>query len=112
MVEVSLEVDESGLVRVVRAAGHAGGFRKGRNPVCAAASVLLRTFLRWLEEEKLIRVEGEAPAPGYVFAKIGSVPIEIAGPYEGASRYLIGGLTDLADEDPDQIELRITRFKE
>jgi uncharacterized protein YsxB (DUF464 family) len=112
MVQIDLEVDSAGLVKAILASGHAKGFRKGENPVCAAATVLIRTFLRWLDHEKSILVDGDAPSPGCVFARIGTVPEEMADRYLGACRFLITGLTDLQEDDPEQIDIRVKRFKE
>ncbi len=112
MVQVTVSVDSDGAIRELEAEGHAEGFEKGSNPVCAAATVLVRTYLRWLESGGVEPVEGKAPEPGVLYARIGRPDRDRRALVEGASGFLLTGLADLQEMFPRQCSLRVLRFKE
>lgn len=112
MVRVTVSVDADGAIRELEAAGHAEGFEKGANPVCAAATILIRTYLRWVESGGGEPAAGNAPEPGVLYARIGRPDREKAAQYKGASGFLLTGLADLQETFPRQCSLRVQRFKE
>lgn len=112
MIRVSLYLDDKGTVRSLRADGHADGYVQGKNPVCAAATMLLRTYLRWVENGGEERVTGDAPEPGNLYAEIGEAKGDRVLLHRGAAELLITGLSDLEETFPQQCSLRVKRFKE
>ncbi len=59
MIRIQSTIDRNGVIRLLKADGHAGNQLAGQNPVCAGATVLLRTTAKWLEKEKDLEVSGE-----------------------------------------------------
>lgn len=112
MVTVIVSLDEAGIVREMTAEGHALGFAKGENPVCAAVTVLVRTYLRWIEIGGIESVEGKAPKSGVLYASVGKPCRERESLFQGASQFLLTGLSDLHETFPRQCSLRVKRFKE
>jgi uncharacterized protein YsxB (DUF464 family) len=112
MVEVTVAIDSAGIVREISAVGHVGGYKKGSNPVCAAVTILVRTYLRLVESGGCEPVEGEAPKAGELFARIGKPGEDRQKQLLGAGEFLLTGLSDLQETFPQHCVLRVQTFKE
>ena len=106
MIRVGIARSTDGSVRRLTATGHAVAGPLGGNIVCAAASVLIRTAARALEEESGIRLTGGAGARGEFLAEIESVSPDRLDWVRGVTDSLLRGLEDLAADYPHEVEVR------
>jgi uncharacterized protein YsxB (DUF464 family) len=106
MIRVAVRLDANDVVTRLQASGHAGGTR-GNDIVCAAASTLLRTFARTLENHSRVAITGGAKQRGEMSVRIGSYDAEDRSWLAGITGFLIQGLTDLSSDFPDRCEIVI-----
>jgi uncharacterized protein YsxB (DUF464 family) len=107
VISIEISVDSGGLVRSCHAAGHAGAGPAGGDIVCAAVSVLVRTFVRVISPHPGITAQFSAPMRG---------EFEFSADYteEGesflycAGLFLLEGFKSLAEEYPKSCILKIT----
>ena len=108
MIEIEAVLDENGILRACKAAGHAGAGPKGTDIVCAAVSVLMRTAVRVLSGREGITIRYEAPEPGFLFLEAGYTA-EGGDFLSAAGVFLIEGLASIAEEYPQHCTLTIRR---
>lgn len=111
MVQAFLAFDSSGCLRRVRLTGHAGFSIKGSDVVCAAASVLVRTFVRTLEAHDG-RVHGAVPSDPGDFRLDLPAGSRADAWLTGVTDSLVVGLADLAEEYPGFCALTIEQYSE
>jgi uncharacterized protein YsxB (DUF464 family) len=109
MIEIAAIVSPQGLLRSCKASGHAGWGKAGRDIVCAAVSVLMRTGLEALQSRSGIKVEG--------YAEKGECWIEVSCDSDegdksrdflmGVGTFLLKGLQSVADEYPRYCRMNI-----
>lgn len=107
MVNVAIVRDNEGRICALRASGHAGGTKKGENLVCAASSILLRTFVQSIEHTNEAVITGGAPEPGELQINIeykSSVKSEY---FMALADFLVSGLLSLQKDFPFQVALLI-----
>ncbi|MCL2069695.1 MAG: ribosomal-processing cysteine protease Prp [Treponema sp.] len=108
MIQADLVLDEAGLLCSCRVTGHAGAGKLGSDIVCAAVSVLTRTFVRVLGEREGITLRGDA-------RERGNFLVEVEYASEGreflaaAGAFLMEGLLSVSTEFPDNCKLIIKR---
>lgn len=107
MIEVTIRLNESGVISGITAVGHSGAAAKGHDIVCASASVLFRTLGRSLEGKEGMVVEGSADSRGEFFLEVVSCPRTLHGWLEGITSYILTGLKDLEAENPDELSVSI-----
>ena len=106
MITIDIVLDKTGIFRSCSASGHAGAGKTGSDIVCAAVTVLLRSFARVVSGRKGISIQSSAPKPG-------SLQLEMDYSAEGkdflsaAGEYLITGLESVAEEYPGNLKLNI-----
>jgi len=105
-VRIFLAVSPDGLLRRFEAEGHAGVKAAGSNIACAAVSVLLRTAGRICTERGLA-VEGGAGSPGEMRLVVSPESDTSSGWLRGVSDFLLRGVSDLKDEFPKEIVVRV-----
>ena len=109
MIKIEAVLEEDGTLRACKAIGHAGAGKAGTDIVCAAVSVLMRTALITLSGRKGIEIRYDAPAPG-------QMRLETDYEAEGkdflfaAGVFLIEGLKSVAQEYPQNCEIKIRRI--
>ncbi len=101
MIEVTIRLDDSGVLSGIRATGHSGAAARGHDVVCASASVLLRTLGRVVEARRGIDVKGSADSRGEFFLEIGSVEDTEYCWLRGVTAFVVAGLADLETEYPE-----------
>jgi len=109
LVEIEAVLDEDGILRSCKAAGHAGVGKTGSDIVCAAVSVLMRTAVRILSGREGITVRCDAPEPGFLsletdYTAKGKEFLFAAG------IFLTDGLSSVAEEFPQNCKLKIRRM--
>jgi len=97
---------KQGLPARITSDGHAGSVVSGADPVCAAVSVLLKTFARTLLAEEGIRVDGSALRRGSFEVRILSVEPAACERFRGIAATVMQGLSDLATEYPKSVRLQ------
>jgi len=103
-----LVLDEAGLLRTCRVSGHSGAGKRGEDIVCAAVSVLTRTFVRLLSKREGITIRGEIPEEGNFYLETeytaeGREFLAVAG------AFLIEGLLSVSEEFPDYCRVNTER---
>jgi uncharacterized protein YsxB (DUF464 family) len=106
LIEIEALVDQAGLLRACKAAGHAGTGRAGTDIVCAAVSVLTRTAIRTLSNRKGIVIRSGAPEPGLWWMEA-DYTAEGKEFLSAAGVFLTEGLASVAEEFPAYCTLTI-----
>lgn len=109
MIEVRACLGADGVLRRVDSSGHAGTGSAGRDLVCAAVSVLLRTAYEVLAQVPGTRVEGSAPEPGSLWFSLRDYPPGDADRLRGIGDFLLTGLSGLEREYPGALKLTMER---
>jgi len=109
MTEVRVWLGTDGVLRRVDSSGHAGTDGAGRDLVCAAASVLLRTAYEALAQVSGTRVEGSAPEPGRLWFSLKDFRPGDADRLRGIGDFLLTGLSGLEREHPGALKLTTER---
>lgn len=109
MIEVRARLGADGVLRRVDSSGHAGTDGGGRDLVCAAASVLLRTAYEALAQVSGTRVEGSAPEPGRLWFSLREFQPGDTDRLRGIGDFLLTGLSGLEREHPGALKLTTER---
>ncbi|MDR2480400.1 MAG: ribosomal-processing cysteine protease Prp, partial [Treponema sp.] len=104
LIEIEAVLDEAGLLRSCRAAGHARAGKAGTDIVCAAVSVLIRTAVHTLSNREGISVRGDAPEPGLLWLEA-DCSAEGREFLSAAGAFLLNGLGSVAEEFPEFCKL-------
>jgi len=107
VIRLSLRLRADGCLQGFSASGHAGAGPRGRDAVCAAVTVLLRTAARLLAAQPDLQVSGEAPAEGEMRLALEPPPEERREWVRGVTATLVTGLTDLDREFPGRLKLEV-----
>ena len=108
MIRAELVLDEAGLLRSCRVQGHAGAGKQGNDIVCAAVSVLTRTFVRVLSGRKGVEIRGSIPEQGNFWVEAGYTQ-DGREFLAAAGAFLTEGLLSVSEEFPDYCRLIIER---
>ena len=103
-----MAVDKAGLLGSCRVSGHAGAGKRGSDIVCAAVSVLTRTFIRVLSGREGVKLRGSIPEQGNFWVETEYTP-EGREFLAGAGAFLIEGLLSVSAEFPDYCKVTIER---
>ena len=98
MINIALYFDNVGLLKRCRAEGHAGADSKGNDIVCAAVSVLLRTYCTLLKKAGIISKE-DTPHRGAFFLEAEATQ-ETAFFLFAVGSFLKEGLQSVSEEYP------------
>ena len=111
MITVRAVIDEDGCLRSLSVGGHAssdaGGF--GSNVVCAAVTGIVRAAAEALSRRATIRAAGTAPAPGTLELEVLARDADDAEWLRGVGDVVLTGVGRIAGDEPDEVELTITR---
>ena len=107
MICVSVTLDEGGCLKGLRASGHSFLHGKAFSPVCAAVSALLGTAAGLFEAESSLKAQVSLPAEGEMELSIGEVPAALRQRCRGVTDFLVYGLTRIAAQEPDDLDLEI-----
>lgn len=113
MIKVDIEVDERGCIKSLSASGHAGFARKGKDIVCAAASILIDTTAKMVDKTDGAKVIcSKEQARGNVFFTVETTGgnSETEGRLRYAADFLIAGLKKVESEYPRHLELTVSGF--
>jgi uncharacterized protein YsxB (DUF464 family) len=109
MTSVLLVRGSNGAFRSCSAEGHAGFAGAGADIVCSAVTVLLRTTMQTLSDSDGIRLEADTSARGTLSfsARAERPSSETDARLLYAGDFLEHGIASLAEEYPENVELRI-----
>jgi uncharacterized protein YsxB (DUF464 family) len=107
VIRLRVRLRPDGCLAGFAASGHAGAGPQGRDAVCAAVTVLLRTSARVLSSRPELRVSGEAPAEGDMRLEMEPPPQALREWVRGVTDTLVAGLTDLDREFPGRLKLEV-----
>ena len=109
MVQVLLECSSEGLLQTCTAEGHADYAPKGHDIVCAALSCLLRTVLAQLEKSKTLVVKMQIQNRGILAFSVEEFDKNDEFLLKYASDFLKTGISQLVEEFPEHISLRVDK---
>ncbi|MBN2553970.1 MAG: ribosomal-processing cysteine protease Prp [Spirochaetales bacterium] len=101
-------MDHRGSLRGFSVSGHAESGQRGQDLVCAAVSALLRTAARILELQPDIGVRGGASEDGRMELLLDRLPPARRQWLAGVTDFLVRGVRDLQEENPEAISVRVT----
>jgi hypothetical protein len=107
VIRLSLRLRADGCLCGFSASGHAGAGPRGRDPVCAAVTVLLRTTARLLSAQPDLKVSGQAPEEGEMRLELAPPPAKRKEWVRGVTATLVAGLADLDREFPGRLKLEV-----
>lgn len=109
MILVQVSVDNRGVLRDLKAAGHAEMGTAGSDILCSAVSILIRTAARTLEGRGVLadRADGRDRQRGEFLLTVEGDEMKDREWLSGISSYLMCGLNDLAAEYPEKIQLEV-----
>ncbi len=108
MTDILLVCDKEGCFRSVTALGHASFARKGKDIVCAAETIVLRTVLNVLKNTEGVNVNANTASRGTLaFSVEASVSsVEITERLKCMADFVREALTSLSEEYPEYVHLR------
>jgi hypothetical protein len=110
VIRVTIATDSDGLLRELRATGHANWARPGRDIVCAAATCLIRTTAAALAERQGVECRGGI-ADAELSLLVDRIPTELSAWVQGVTDVLTRGIGDLEREYPKSLRLTRRRYK-
>ena len=111
MLKILISLDIQNVLREIRASGHAGDAAKGCNTVCAAATSLIRSACRTVNNDSEIESVFSATEPGQLDFSIFKYNLLKSEWLKGITDYLLTGLTDLDNEYPEYFDINITTIE-
>jgi len=112
MISIEVQWDGNNCIRRLKASGHAGWDRKGKDIVCAAVSNDLRTAAQLLEAKEGIRLSGESRERGELSFTVEKINDDTADWLKGISDFLTFSLVQLEKEFPQEIRVEFIACKE
>ena len=108
MIVIDITLDNEGVLHSCTAQGHALAGQAGTDIVCAAVSVLLRTFLRLAEIRPELSVQADTARAGFIGFTVASTA-QGRDFLRAAGGFLIEGLSSVAGEYPSNCKLTIKK---
>lgn len=105
ILKICFKTDTSGVIVFVKAFGHAGSTASGKNIVCGAVTILLRTAYRTFLAKNGIKAVVRAEKEGQLYFQVENYLPENCQQLKGITDYLLTGLKDMESEYPDYIKL-------
>ena len=111
MIGVRAVIDEDGCLLSLSIGGHASSEagRFGENAVCAAVTGIVRAGADAISRRTTIRASGSAPAPGAFELRVLERDATDSEWLRGVSDVVLTGVGRIAGDEPDEVELTITR---
>lgn len=110
MIAVVVVLDDRGALNRMNLSGHAGYWRRGGDPACAATTLLVRSVARLVASLDGWTINGGAENPGALSVEIEKRPMDSDVWLRGVTDTLLQGLADIAREYPDSIKLKLERI--
>ncbi|OHD30589.1 MAG: hypothetical protein A2087_14365 [Spirochaetes bacterium GWD1_61_31] len=106
-VHIDIVLAPDGIIRRVRADGHAGKAAAGNNLLCAAITVLLRSLFESWSRYPGVTLDGAAARPGQLAFRLEAFDPALTATLRGGSDILLVGLAGLQREYPDGLVVEI-----
>ncbi len=106
MTEILLVCGSDGAFRRFQASGHACFVRKGKDIVCAAETIVLRTAITVLEKTEGIEVETEKTLRGHLALSVKSGGSENAERLVAVADFIREAIKSLENEYPGHLKLQ------
>lgn len=107
MTDILLVCDKEGCFKSLRALGHASFAEKGKDIVCSAETIVLRTAMEILKDTKGVVLNADVASRGSL-----AFSVEVSKSFENTERlkctadFIRVALKSLMDEYPDNVQLR------
>lgn len=111
MIAIVVVLDGQGALSKMDLSGHAGYWEEGRDPACAATTLLVRSVARLVASMDGWKVNGGARKPGALSVEIERRPVNSDLWLRGVTDTLLQGLGDIAREYPKSINLELEKMK-
>ena len=110
MIAVVVVLDGQGALSRMNLSGHAGYWRRGGDPACAATTLLVRSVARLVASLDGWTVNGGAQNLGTLSMEIERRPVNSDVWLRGVTDTLLQGLADIAREYPNSINLKLEKI--
>ncbi|MEI8092687.1 MAG: ribosomal-processing cysteine protease Prp [Spirochaetales bacterium] len=105
MISVAVRLSPDNLIGALDCSGHAGFSWKGTDLVCAAFTILLRTFVRTCERLPEAGFQVREDRSGSFRLQFDSVPSDNVEQFRGSCWFFLQGVDDLARDFPEQVSI-------
>lgn len=105
IIKICFKIDKFGVIVFFEASGHAGSIASGKNIVCGAVTILLRTTYRTFLAKNGTKAVVTAKKEGQLYFQVEEYLPENCQQLKGITDYLLTGLKDMESEYPDYIKL-------
>ena len=105
MIDIRINLDSNGCIRVIEARGHSTDGIRGQNVLCGAVTVLLKNISKVIYNDDTIKSRGNAEEPGNLYFEIIDLPVEKRPWVKGITDVLIAGLFDLESQFRNEINV-------
>lgn len=102
----------NGCLKSFDARGHSYQAKKGYDIVCASVTTLLRTAAKILHADESLKTEGDATSPGSMSFSLREISETKICWVRGITDFLLGGLLDLQQNNPDHLRIDIKEESE
>jgi len=109
VIAVVVVLDGRGALNRMNLSGHAGYWKRGVDPACAATTLLVRSVARLVASLDGWTVNGEARKLGALSMEIEKRPMDSDAWLRGVTDTLLQGLGDIAREYPNSINLKLEK---
>lgn len=109
MIRLSIALTSEGVIERLEANGHAASGPHGQDIVCAAFTLVLRTFARSVESASGVDWVVRKDQPGDFVMTVEKVPASLEAEYRGWCGFLLRGFDDLQADAPKALEMRVTQ---
>lgn len=107
MILIEYRQNAKGILTDLKADGHSEFMAKGKDPVCAAVSVLLGTSVKVLDEVLGSDFQWESTEGGNLSFQLQRLEGYREDELKGISRFLLTGLKALSLEYPDYVSIKL-----
>ena len=108
ILKIDICLNSNNIIKYVSAEGHAGDSPAGKNIICAAVSVLIRSAYRTIVKNSKVEACITAKNEGSLYFRIIKFDESQTEWLKGISDYLLTGIKDIESESPDSVKIVIT----
>ena len=109
MIEITVAVDDNGNLKSLKAEGHSMSAAKGSNIICAAVSAQLRSVVRVLQNNPLVKIRVAADRDGFLELSV-ETGIGENRWLTGVTDVLLAGLIETERETPGECSIKLVKL--
>jgi hypothetical protein len=105
LIRIAVSLDDDNCIKYLNLLGHADSGLRGNDIVCAAATVLSRTFIQVLVNENGIDATATTDKEGHLEIRLHNIDDNRREWFRGISDFCMHGIVRLAAEYPENITI-------